>query len=106
MTKRMAATNTGFASGGVTCKLVALCFYSSSMLDDSFVLRIPPERKSRKRWATYKKPPHKQHIWFLPTHKANAKKTKRAVFCQRSKKTTQISCFLKFDKLYLTFIVK
>jgi hypothetical protein len=29
------------------------------------------------------KPPHKQHIWFLPTHKANAEKTKRAVFCQR-----------------------
>lgn len=37
------------------------------------------------RCAAYKNPPHKQHIWFLPTHKANAKKTKRAVFCQRSK---------------------
>lgn len=30
--------NTGFASGGVTCKLGALCFYLSSVLVDSFVL--------------------------------------------------------------------
>ncbi len=43
--------NTGFASGGVTCKLGALCFYSSSVLVDSFVLRNPPERKARKRYA-------------------------------------------------------
>ena len=41
--------NTGFASGGVTCKLEALCFYSSSVQVDSFVLRNPPERKARKR---------------------------------------------------------
>jgi hypothetical protein len=41
--------NTGFASGGLTCKLGALCFYSSSVLVDSFVLRNPPERKARKR---------------------------------------------------------
>jgi len=27
--RRRAATNTGFASGGVTCKLGALCFVSS-----------------------------------------------------------------------------
>ena len=43
--------NTGFASGGVTCKLGAFCFYSSSVLVDSFVLRNPPERKARKRYA-------------------------------------------------------
>ena len=42
--------NTGFASGGVTCKLGALCFYSSSVLVDSCVLRNPPERKARKRY--------------------------------------------------------
>jgi len=42
--------NTGFASGGLTCKLGALCFYSSSVLVDSFVLRNPPERKARKRY--------------------------------------------------------
>jgi len=48
----MPAGNTGFASGGVTCKLGALCFYSSSVLVDSFVLRNPPERKARKRYAT------------------------------------------------------
>jgi len=28
--------------------------------------------------------PHKQHIWFFADTKANAEKTKRAVFCQRS----------------------
>ena len=42
--------NTSFASGGVTCKLGALCFYSSSVLVDSFELRNPPERKARKRY--------------------------------------------------------
>jgi hypothetical protein len=41
--------NTGFASGGVRCKLVAFCFASSSVLVDSFVLLNPPERKARKR---------------------------------------------------------
>ncbi len=44
------AANTGFASGGVTCKLGALCFYSSSVLVDSVVLRNPPERKARNRY--------------------------------------------------------
>jgi hypothetical protein len=44
------AGNTGFASGGVTCKLGALCFYFSFVLVDSFVLRNPPERKARKRY--------------------------------------------------------
>jgi hypothetical protein len=43
------ACNTGFASGGVTCKLGTLCFYSSSVLADSLVLRNPPERKARNR---------------------------------------------------------
>jgi hypothetical protein len=42
--------NTGFASGGVTCKLGALCFYSSSVQVDSFVLRNPPERQARDRY--------------------------------------------------------
>jgi len=46
-----AAGNTGFASGGVTCKLGALCFYLSVVLVDSFVLRNPPERKPRNRQA-------------------------------------------------------
>ena len=46
--------NTGFASGGVTCKLGALCFYSSAVLVDSFVLRNPPERKARKRQTVQK----------------------------------------------------
>jgi hypothetical protein len=36
------ATNTGFASGKVTCKPRALCFYSSSVLTKLFVLQNPP----------------------------------------------------------------
>jgi hypothetical protein len=50
-TKEARTANTGFASGGLTCKLGALCFYSSSVLVDSFVLRNPPERKARNRYA-------------------------------------------------------
>ena len=46
-----AAHNTGFASGGVTCKLEALYFYSSSVQVDSFVLRNQPERKAQKRYV-------------------------------------------------------
>ena len=49
MTNRITAGNTGFASGGVTCNLGALCFYSSSVLVDRFVLQNPPEREARKR---------------------------------------------------------
>lgn len=49
--KRKTTDNTGFALGGVTCKLGALCFYSSSVLVDSFVLRNPPERKARNRYG-------------------------------------------------------
>lgn len=42
----MPADNSTFARGGVTCKLGALCSYSSSVLVDSFMLRNPPERKA------------------------------------------------------------
>jgi hypothetical protein len=49
MLTKTPADNTGFASGGVTCKLGALCFYSSSVQVDSFVLRNPPERQARNR---------------------------------------------------------
>ena len=48
-TERNTGYNTGFASGGVTCKLGALCFVSNVVQVDSFVLRNPPERKARKR---------------------------------------------------------
>ncbi len=44
LTNKRAVTNMGFASDGVTCKLDALCFYSSSVLVDIFVLRNPPKR--------------------------------------------------------------
>ncbi|WP_251834361.1 hypothetical protein [Kaistella pullorum] len=55
--ERKTSHNTGFASGGVTCKVGALCFYSSVVLVDSFVLRNPPERKARKRYRPYYLPP-------------------------------------------------
>lgn len=42
------AGNTGFASNGVTCKLGALCFYSTLVVADSFVLRYPYERQALK----------------------------------------------------------
>jgi hypothetical protein len=51
MIKNKPAHNTGFASGGVRCKLGALCFYLSAVLVDSLVLPNPPERKARKRYA-------------------------------------------------------
>jgi len=51
MAKKIKTTaNTGFASGGVVCKLGTLYFITSSVLGDSFVLRNPPERKARKRY--------------------------------------------------------
>lgn len=40
------AASTGIASGGVTYKFGALCFYSNVVLVDSFELKNPPERKS------------------------------------------------------------
>ena len=46
------AYNTGFASGGVPCKPEALCFYSSVLLVDNFVLRNPPKRQARNRWQS------------------------------------------------------
>ena len=55
--------NTGFASGGVTCKLGALYFYSSSVLADSLVFRNPPERKARKRYAKLR-----ELRWYLSGH--------------------------------------
>jgi len=70
--KESRTANTGFASGGVTCKLGALCFYSSSVQVDSFVLRNPPERKARKRQAVkksiifYKNPVFEAFRGFIP----------------------------------------
>lgn len=52
-TERKAAYNTGFAAGGRTCLIEVLCFVASSVLVDSFVLRIPPDRKALIRYAQY-----------------------------------------------------
>lgn len=41
-TDRRATDNTGFASGGETCKLGVFYFYSSSLQSDSLVLHNPP----------------------------------------------------------------
>ena len=57
--------NTGFASGGVTYKIGALCIYSSVVPADSFVLRNPPERKARKRWQQYFQRHHKNYTQLL-----------------------------------------
>jgi len=43
-------TNTGFASGGVTCKLAAFCRYSSVVQVDSFVFRNPLLRQAANRY--------------------------------------------------------
>jgi hypothetical protein len=45
-TERKVAANTGFASGGVTCKLRALCFYSSFVHSESIVLLSPAPRQA------------------------------------------------------------
>jgi hypothetical protein len=42
-------------------------------------LRIPPNVR-----AHAKNPTHKWHIWFCPTLKPTLRKTKRAIFCQRT----------------------
>ena len=35
--------------------------------------------------------PHKWHIWFCPAHKPTLRKTKRAIFCQRTKELQLIN---------------
>lgn len=44
---------TGFAPAGLTCKLETLCFYLSSILVDSFVLRNRPLRQAAKRFQPF-----------------------------------------------------
>ena len=39
--------------------------------------------------VSVKKLTHKWHIWFCPTHKPSLRKTKRAIFCQRTDKTIE-----------------
>lgn len=52
MTKKEGRTaNTGFASGGMKLNVTTFCFYSSLVYADSFILRIPPDRKARGRCA-------------------------------------------------------
>jgi hypothetical protein len=46
-TEKRAADNTGLAKVAVQWLNQALCFVSSSVLADSFVLRNPPERKAQ-----------------------------------------------------------
>jgi len=55
------ACNTGFASGGLTCKLGAFCFYSSFSQVESFVLRNPPERKAAEALQASVRPYYSQH---------------------------------------------
>jgi hypothetical protein len=48
-----AACNSTYKKLADQCLNDALCFYSSSLLVDSFVLRNPPERKARKRYKPF-----------------------------------------------------
>ena len=48
-----ATHNTGFVSGGLTCKLEALCFYQSLCLVESEVLRNRHLRKARNRYRQF-----------------------------------------------------
>jgi hypothetical protein len=71
------------------------CLESSCQLDGFFALAVGLSCDSQLAGTALsltlcpikkKSQPHKQHIWFFADTKANAEKTKRAVFCQRSKK--------------------
>ena len=80
MAERISTTgNTGFASGGVTCKLGALCFYSSAVLVDSFVLRNPLLLLYLNVGQHAENPPHDQAHLVLQTQKPKLK-NKRAKF--------------------------
>ncbi len=50
---RTTTANTDFASGGVTCKLGALWFYSSVVWVDSFVLPNHQLLKPAKRYSQW-----------------------------------------------------
>ncbi|SDF57754.1 hypothetical protein, partial [Cellulophaga baltica] len=49
-----------------------------------------------------KSQPHKQHIWFFADTKANAEKTKRAVFCQRSNRIKKLISKMRNLKIAVT----
>lgn len=55
-TDRRATDNKGFVKLGVQWLIEQLCFVSSSVLADSFVLRIPQLHKPPKRQAVKKQP--------------------------------------------------
>ncbi len=50
--------------------------------------------------ASVKKPTHKWHIWFLPTHKPTLRKTKRAIFSNALLKI-KVDKIWKLEKQYL-----
>jgi hypothetical protein len=73
-------------------KVAVQCSADTFVVNQSLILRINicgenrHLRQAPKRYLQAKKnQPHKLHIWFLPTLKANAQKTKRAISCQRLK---------------------
>jgi|GEM_PF-1482830 hypothetical protein len=59
---RITTANKGFASGGLMCKLGVLCFYSSSVQVDSFMLGNPHLRQAIKRYQPLPHPNHTQKI--------------------------------------------
>jgi hypothetical protein len=60
---------------------VTNCAASTSVRFDRKEARNRQLHIFAERWATYKEsPPHKQHIWFLPTQKPTLKKPKELFF--------------------------
>jgi hypothetical protein len=55
----------------------------------TFPGKTPRPAHSRETLSvSVKKPTRKWHIWFFADTRANAQKTKRAIFCQRTNRRT------------------
>jgi len=78
--KIITTANTGFPSGGVTCKLGVLSFYSSSVLADSFVLRTPPRTQSPKTLGTIVKNKDMKKTVFISSTFEDLKEHRKKVW--------------------------
>ena len=86
---KAASYNKGFAIVGRNCKVQRLFFGSTLCIILKFCASIaPPSQSPETLSLSVKSQSHKQHIWFFANTKANAKKNKRAVFCQRTDRKT------------------
>ena len=97
---RKPATNTGFASGGLTCKLGTLCFYSSSSLIDSLRSETRPNAKPETVLCKLKTHRTFSTFWFSSRTSQRYKNQKELNFSH-----AEMTMF-KTLFLYLTKIVK